>query len=76
LAWWSGRAWARGDGAFGLMICDAAYTPQHYGEPGNDKAPPSRQASDLLARHDAVRPVNSLRPERVPSCHHTEIVHS
>jgi hypothetical protein len=35
------RAWARGgDGAFGLLIRDAASTPRHYAaEPGSDKAP-------------------------------------
>jgi hypothetical protein len=31
--------WARGgDGSFDLLICDAAYTPRHYAEPGSDKA--------------------------------------
>ena len=30
----------------------------------------------MLAWHDAVRPIYSLRPERVPSRHHTGIVHS
>jgi hypothetical protein len=40
-------AWARGgDGAFDLLICDAAYTPRHYAEPGSDQAP-SGQASDV-----------------------------
>ena len=69
-------AWARGgDGAFGLLICDAAYTLRHYAEPGSDKAP-SGQASDVLAWHDAVRPVHSPRPDRVHSRHHSEIVHS
>jgi transposase len=37
---------------------------------------PSGQASDVLAWHDAVRPIRSLRPERVHSCHQTEIVPS
>lgn len=64
-----------GDGAYGLLICDAAYTPRHYAEPGSDKAP-SGQASDVLAWHDAVRPIHSLRLDRVHSCHHSEIVHS
>jgi hypothetical protein len=72
----SREAWARGgDGAFDLLICDAAYTPRHYAEPGSDNAR-SGQASNVLAWHDAVRPIHSLRPERVHSCRHTEIVHS
>ena len=49
------------DGAFGLLICDAAYTPRHYAEPGSDKAP-LRAGSDVLAWHDAVRPIRSLHP--------------
>jgi hypothetical protein len=68
-------AWARGGGAFGLLICEAAYTPAALRRTGSDKAP-SGQASDVLAWHEAVRPVHSLRPERVPSCHHGEIVGS
>jgi hypothetical protein len=36
----SREAWARGgDGAFDLLICDAAYTPRHHPEPGSVKAP-------------------------------------
>ncbi len=35
---------------------------------------PSGQADGVLP--DAVLPIHPLRPERVHSCHHTEIVHS
>jgi hypothetical protein len=36
----SREAWARGgDGAFDLLICDAACTPRHYAEPGSDQDP-------------------------------------
>jgi N-acyl homoserine lactone hydrolase len=65
----------RGDGAFDLLIGDAAYTPRQYAEPGRDNLPPG-QASDVDAWRESVRKIRSLRPEHVHFCHHTAIVHS
>jgi len=65
----------RGDGAFDLLIGDAAYTPRQYAEPGRDNLPPG-QASDVEAWRESVRKIRSLRPEHVHFCHHTDIVHS
>jgi N-acyl homoserine lactone hydrolase len=64
-----------GDGAFDLLIGDAAYTPRQYAKPASERLP-AGQASDLEAWRDSVRRIHSLRPERVHFCHHTEIVHS
>jgi N-acyl homoserine lactone hydrolase len=65
----------RGDGAFDLLIGDAAYTPRQYAEPGRDNLPPG-QASDVEAWRESVRKIRSLRPEHVHFCHHTDIVHT
>jgi N-acyl homoserine lactone hydrolase len=65
----------RGDGAFDLLIGDAAYTPRQYAEPGRGNLPPG-QASDVDAWRESVRKIRSLRPEHVHFCHHTAIVHS
>src|SRR6266568_6436124 len=65
----------RGDGAFDLLIGDAAYTPRQYAEPASDNLPPG-QASDVQAWRESVRKIRSLRPEHVHFCHHTDIVHS
>ena len=65
----------RGDGAFDLLIGDAAYTPRQYAEHGRDNLPPG-QASDVEAWRESVRKIRSLRPEHVHFCHHTAIVHS
>jgi N-acyl homoserine lactone hydrolase len=68
----------RGDGdqgGFDLLIGDAAYTPRQYADPDLDKLP-AGQASDVPAWRESVRRVQSLRPDRVHFCHHTEIVHS
>ena len=65
----------REDGAFDLLIGDAAYTPRQYAEPGRDNLPPG-QASDVDAWRESVRKIRSLRPEHVHFCHHTAIVHS
>ena len=63
-----------GDGAFDLLIGDAAYTPRQYADPMG-KLPPG-QASDVEAWRDSVRRIRSLTPEHVHFCHHTAIVHS
>jgi glyoxylase-like metal-dependent hydrolase (beta-lactamase superfamily II) len=65
----------RGDGAFDLLIGDAAYTPRQYAEPGRDNLPPG-QASDVEAWRESIGKIRSLRPEHVHFCHHTAIVHS
>ena len=65
----------RGDGAFDLLIGDAAYTPRQYAEPGRDNLPPG-QASDVETWRESIRKIRSLRPEHVHFCHHTAIVHS
>jgi glyoxylase-like metal-dependent hydrolase (beta-lactamase superfamily II) len=64
-----------GNGAFDLLIGDAAYTPRQYAEPGSERLPVG-QASDIPAWRDSVRRIHALRPERVHFCHHTDIVHS
>ena len=64
-----------GNGAFDLLIGDAAHTPRQYAEPASDKLP-AGQASDVPAWRDSVRRIHSLQPERVRFCHHSEIVHS
>jgi N-acyl homoserine lactone hydrolase len=63
------------DGAFDLLIGDAAYTPRVYSDPDSDRLP-AGQASDVPAWRDTVRRIHSLRPDRVHFCHHTDIVHS
>ena len=65
----------RGDGqAFDLLIGDAAYTPRVYADPASDRLPPG-QASDLPTWRDSLRRVQSLGPDRVHFCHHTDVVH-
>jgi len=64
-----------GNGAFDLLIGDAAYTPRQYAEPGSERLPVGL-ASDIPAWRDSVRRIHALRPERVHFCHHTDIVHS
>ncbi len=64
-----------GPGGFDLLIGDAAYTPRQYADPDLDKLP-AGQASDVPAWRESVRRVQSLRPDRVHFCHHTDIVHS
>jgi N-acyl homoserine lactone hydrolase len=65
----------RGAGdAFDLLIGDAAYTPQVYGDPASDELPPG-QASDVPAWRDSMRRIQALDPDRVHFCHHTDVVH-
>jgi N-acyl homoserine lactone hydrolase len=65
----------RGGGeAFDLLIGDAAYTPRVYSDPAGDKLPPG-QASDLPAWRDSLRRIQSLEPDRVHFCHHTDVIH-
>ena len=63
-----------GEGAFDLLIGDAAYTPRVYADPATDKLP-SGQASDLLAWRDSLRRIQALDPDRVHFCHHTDVIH-
>ena len=67
-----------GDGAFDLLIGDAAYTPRQYSNPGSDGLPAGQvgRAADLPVWRNSVRRIHSLHSERVHFCHHTEIVHS
>jgi N-acyl homoserine lactone hydrolase len=65
----------RGAGdAFDLLIGDAAYTPQVYGDPASDELPRG-QASDVPAWRDSMRRIHALDPDRVHFCHHTDVVH-
>jgi N-acyl homoserine lactone hydrolase len=68
----------RGAGeAFDLLIGDAAYTPRIYSDPALDtdgRLPPG-QASDLPAWRSSLRRIQSLDPDRVHFCHHTDVVH-
>src|SRR5580693_673547 len=63
-----------GEGAFDLLIGDAAYTPRVYADLATDKLP-SGQASDLLAWRDSLRRIQALDPDRVHFCHHTDVIH-
>jgi len=63
-----------GNGSFDLLIGDAAYTPRQYADPASERLP-AGQASDVPVWRDTVRRIQSLRPERVHFCHHTDIVH-
>jgi N-acyl homoserine lactone hydrolase len=62
-----------GDGAFDLVIGDAAYTPRIYADPMGKL--PDGQAANVESWRDSVRRIRSLTPERVHFCHHTDIVH-
>jgi N-acyl homoserine lactone hydrolase len=67
----------RGDGdpaTFDLLIGDAAYTPRVYADPARDRVPPG-QASDMPTWRDSLRRIQSLGPDRVHFCHHTDVVH-
>ena len=65
----------RGDGeAFDLLIGDAAYTPRVYSDPASDQLP-SGQASDVPTWRDSLRRIQSLGPDRVHFCHHTDVIH-
>ena len=66
-----------GGGAFDLLIGDAAYTPRVYADPNpaaSGRLPPG-QASDLPAWRDSLRRIQSLSPDRVHFCHHTDVIH-
>jgi N-acyl homoserine lactone hydrolase len=63
-----------GGGPFDLLIGDAAYTPRIYASPAGDKIPPG-QAADLPAWRDSLRRIQSLEPDRVHFCHHTDVIH-
>jgi N-acyl homoserine lactone hydrolase len=63
--------------AFDLLIGDAAYTPRVYSDPvlqADGRIPPG-QASDLPAWRDSLRRIQSLEPDRVHFCHHTDVIH-
>jgi N-acyl homoserine lactone hydrolase len=64
----------RSDGGSDLLIGDAAYTPRQYTQPADADLPPG-QAADVESWHDSVRRIQSLGPERVHFCHHTDVVH-
>jgi N-acyl homoserine lactone hydrolase len=62
------------DGSADLLIGDAAYTPREYATPDGEDPPPG-QAADLASWRGSVRRIQSLSPDRVHFCHHTDIVH-
>ena len=67
----------RGEGAaFDLLIGDAAYTPRLYADAdvAAEKLP-SGQASDVPTWRDSLRWIQSLEPDRVHFCHHTDVIH-
>jgi N-acyl homoserine lactone hydrolase len=68
----------RGGGdAFDLLIGDAAYSPRVYSDPdlsASGRLPPG-QASDLPAWQASLGRIQSLDPDRVHFCHHTDVVH-
>jgi N-acyl homoserine lactone hydrolase len=65
----------RGGDEFDVLIGDAAYTPRLYADPSTDKLPDG-QASDVPAWRGSLHRIQSLHPQRVHFCHHTDIVHS
>ena len=60
--------------AFDLLIGDAAFTPRVYADPATGQLP-SGQASDLPIWRDSLRRIQSLDPDRVHFCHHTDVLH-
>ena len=58
----------------GAVLVDAAYTPRVYADPASDMLP-SGQASDLPTWRDSPRRIQSLDPDRVHFCHHTDVLH-
>ena len=60
---------------FDLLIGDAAYTPRLYSDPSTSARLPPGQASDLPAWRDSLRRIQSLSPDRVHFCHHTDVIH-
>jgi glyoxylase-like metal-dependent hydrolase (beta-lactamase superfamily II) len=62
------------DGSADLLIGDAAYTPRQYASPDGEDLPPG-QAADLASWRSSVRRMQSLSPDRVHFCHHTDIIH-
>jgi hypothetical protein len=60
-----------------LLIGDAADTPRVYADPGpvTGHRLPAGQASDLPTWRDSLRRIQSLDPDRVHFCHHTDILH-
>jgi N-acyl homoserine lactone hydrolase len=65
----------RGGGESDVLMGDAAYTPRLYADPSTDKLPDG-QASDVPAWRGSLHRIQSLHPQRVHFCHHTDIVHS
>ncbi len=65
----------RGADGSDLLIGDAAYTPRLYADPATGKLPDG-QASDVPAWRGSLLRIQSLHPQRVHFCHHTDIVHS
>ena len=57
-----------------LLIGDAAYTPRVYADPASDRLP-AGQASDLPTWRASLRRIQSLDPDRVHFCHHTDVLH-
>jgi N-acyl homoserine lactone hydrolase len=62
------------DGTTDLLIGDAAYTPQQYGDPDSDDLPDG-QASDVASWRASVRRIQAVRG-RVHFCHSSQVVHS
>ena len=58
-----------------VLIGDAAYTPQIYGDPDQAQLPDG-QAADREAWASSLRRVHVARPRHVHFCHHTDVVHS
>jgi N-acyl homoserine lactone hydrolase len=65
------------DQALDVLIGDAAYTPQVFTSPGpaDGTGLPPGQASDVPAWRSSLRRIQTLRPDRVHFCHHTDVLH-
>jgi len=57
------------------MIGDAAYTPQLYAGPDEQKLPPG-QAEDRDAWATSLGRIRATEAARVHFCHHTDVIHA
>src|SRR5450631_2295181 len=70
----SWRPWLE-DRALRQMIGDAAYTPQLYAGPDEQKLPPG-QAEDRDAWATSLGRIRATEAARVHFCHHTDVIHA
>jgi len=65
----------RGENGDDLLIGDAAYTPQLYAGPDEQKLPPG-QAEDRDAWATSLGRIRATEAARVHFCHHTDVIHA